>query len=193
MSRLWSGHGDPDPIVVQIGAVLLDLDDHASIVDQTKIYIKPTDRDGLPCQLDPYFVQLTGITSDVLASDAVDLGNALKQFSTFSRGTDLWSWGKDELFTLAVSCFVRGIAPPIGATRFGNLKNILSKAGMIEKDIKSTNSGELADYYGVGCESLAEHDALDDSLSLARTLRHLMLEGLLIPNNFATVQCRADP
>ena len=186
MGRLWSGHGDPDPIVVQIGAVLLDLDDNASIIDQTKIYIKPADRNGVPCKLDPYFVRLTGITSDVLAREAVDLGMALKQFSTFSRGAGFWSWGKDELFALGISCFVRGITPPIDAARFGNLRSVLRRAGMSDADIKATNSGELAEFYGVGCASLTKHDAVDDTFSLARALRHLMKEGQLSASGFET-------
>lgn len=186
MGRMWSDHNDPDPIVVQIGAVRLDLDDDARIVDQIKIYIKPEDRHGTPYPLDPYFVDLTGVTNEVIDRDAVDLGSALREFDAFSRGTSLWSWGKDELFALGVSCFIHGITPPIAPARFGNLKLILSKAGMPDADIKSTSSGEIADYYDVGNPSLSKHDALDDTLSLAQALKHLMTLGHLRKDHFET-------
>ncbi len=179
MGRLWSAHDDPDPIVVQIGAVLLDLDDGARIVDETKIYVTPEDRSGAPCRLDPYFTDLTGISTEDLARNAVDLGTALRRLDDFSQGAGFWSWGKDELFALGISCFLRGIAPPIGPRRFGNLKGVFHRAGMPEADIKSTNSGRIAAYFGVGSASLAEHDALDDARSLARALGHLMARGHL--------------
>lgn len=184
MGRMWSDHSDPDPIVVQIGAALLDLEDNARVVGQTKIYIKPEDRHGAPYRLDPYFIGLTGISNEVIRDQAVDLGSALFQFDAFSCGANLWSWGKDELFALGVSCYVREIAPPIAPARFGNLKLILSKAGMPNADIESTSSGEIADYYGVGSASLSKHDALDDSLSLANALNHLMKHGQLHAPHF---------
>ncbi|WP_323006361.1 3'-5' exonuclease [Pseudorhodobacter sp.] len=184
MGRLWSGHDDPDPIVVQIGAVLLDLDANASIIDEFKIYIKPQDRNGVPYQLDPYFTDLTGISNEDIDKKAVDLASALHQFDAFSRGATFWSWGKDELFALGVSCFLRGIAPPISPRRFGNLKRALRQAGMPETEIKSTSSGELADYYGVGCASLSKHDGLDDAISLARAVGHLMGQGQLTAESF---------
>ena len=186
MGRLWSGHDDPDPMVVQIGAVLLDLDDDARIVDETKIYVKPEGRDGALYLLDPYFIELTGISDEVLATDAVDLGEALHRLDDFSQGADFWSWGKDELLALGVSCFLRGLVPPIGARRFGNLKSVFLRTGMTETHIKATNSGQLAGYYGVDSAALSEHDALDDARSLARALGHLMEKGHLSNDTFGS-------
>lgn len=186
MGRLWSHHADPDPIVVQIGAVLLDLANNANIIDEIKIYINPEDRHGARYQLDPYFIDLTGITENDITRDAVDLASALDQLDTFSRGANFWSWGKDELFALGVSCFLRGIPPPICPGRFGNLKRAMHQAGMPEADIKSTSSGEIAEYFGVGSASLSKHDGLDDAISLARAVGHLIRKGHLSAQCFAT-------
>jgi inhibitor of KinA sporulation pathway (predicted exonuclease) len=190
MGRLWSGHGDPDPMVVQIGAVLLDLAQGARVIDEVRIHVKPIDRYGAACTLDPYFIDLTGITPHIIASQAVDLGVALQQLDAFSGGANLWSWGKDELFALGVSCFLRGIAPPIPAVRFNNLKHAMACAGMPDGDIKSTSSGAIADYFGVGLASLFKHDALDDARSLARAVGHLTAQGRLSADVFGAVQGR---
>jgi hypothetical protein len=32
----------------------------------------------------------------------------------FSEGARFWSWGKDELNMVAISCYVAGIPAPIG-------------------------------------------------------------------------------
>lgn len=184
MGRMLPGFDDPDPIVVQIGAVLLDIEKGAEIVDNIKLYIKPLDRDGATYQLDPYFTDLTGVSDDDLSKKGVDLATGLEQLDTFTRSADLWSWGKDELIALGVSGFLRGIAPPMAATRFGNLKYVLRRAGMSVDDIRATSSGESADFYGVGDTSLSKHDALDDALSLASPLRDLVENGSLSQRDF---------
>lgn len=187
MGRMWSGHDDPDPIVVQIGAVRLNLDDNAKIIEETKIFIRPKDRKGAVCGLDPYFIALTGITDETIAQDAVELGAALAQLDEFSGTANFWAWGKDELIALGISCFLAGIAPPIKPSRFGNLKSIFRQAGMPNTDIDATSSGEIADYYGVGNSSLSKHDALDDALSLSRALRYLMERDQVSPHNFEMI------
>ncbi|TNF17944.1 MAG: exonuclease [Rhodobacteraceae bacterium] len=185
MDRLWSGRDDPDPMVVQIGAVRLDLAAAARVIDETRIHITPEDRHGAPCALSPYFTELTGISQEALARDARPLGPALAAFDAFSRGAHLWSWGKDELFALGISCFLRGIAPPIPAVRFGNLKRVLKLAGMSDAEIAATSSGRIAAHFGLAHQGLRQHDALDDARSLTRAVQHLMARGDLTAETFA--------
>ncbi|MGO7565672.1 exonuclease, partial [Rhizobium johnstonii] len=47
----------------------------------------------------------------------------------FSGGARFWSWGKDELNMLAISCYVAGIHPSIPARRFDNAVKLLVAAG----------------------------------------------------------------
>lgn len=184
MRRFWSGPNDPDPTVVQIGAVKVDLDRNCAIEGTARILIQPKARNGLNCSIGDYLSELTGITDDEINRSGVSLSQALFEFDEFSEGSDLWSWGKDELILIAISCFINGIESPISARRFGNCKKLLMSAGMTEDDIANTNSGQLQKHFGLGGESQREHDALDDAISIARTLRRLMEDEKLSKNDF---------
>ncbi|WP_294225477.1 hypothetical protein [uncultured Shimia sp.] len=173
MYRVWSAANDPDPILVQIGAVLVDLDGPARVVDTLNVIVTPQDRHGRVCQLDPYFVQLTGLTDQQLETEGVPLRDALEMLDSFSQGSDFWSWGKDELFALGISCFVQGLSPSIPARRFSNLKSVMHSA-ISERDIANINSSELSQFFGLNGPNLRAHDALGDATSLSAALIHLL-------------------
>jgi len=84
--RLWCGPHDPDPTVVQIGAVRVALTDGLPIEDRKNIYIVPKDRNGLRCELDPFFVDFTGITEQTIEQHGVHLKDALITLEVFSQG-----------------------------------------------------------------------------------------------------------
>lgn len=65
---------------------------------------------------------------------------ALLGFERFSDGARCWSWGKDELNMVAISCYVVGIQPPIPARRFDNAVKLLLAAGMPLEDLAKTPS-----------------------------------------------------
>ena len=180
--RFWYGPYDPDPIVVQIGAVRLGIEGDFSIMDTLRVHIRPVDRHGSAVPVDPFFEKLTGITSGTLDDEGVPLATALDRLVEFSGTAKLWSWGKDELNLMAISCFVAGIAPPIPAARFGNACALVLAAGMPYDDVKVTRSSGLADYFGVPHPPLAGHDGLDDALSVAYALQHLLRAGALSPD-----------
>lgn len=96
----------------------------------------------------------------------------------------MWSWGKDELNMMAISCYIAGISPPIPASRFDNAVKLLLAAGMPVEDLARTPSNRLADYYGVDHPVLKGHDALDDALSVTYTLQYLLRSGKLLPSAF---------
>ncbi len=93
MKRYWAGPTDPDPLVVQIGAVNLSLEDEFEVLGSLKVYIQPTDRSGRSLALDPFFTELTGIDQEEMDQHAVPLEDALLQFAAFARGASIWSWG----------------------------------------------------------------------------------------------------
>ena len=109
---------------------------------------------------------------------------ALVALERFAGGARLWSWGKDELNMVAVSCYVAGIAPVIPAHRFDNAVKLVIAAGMPLEDVGKTRSSTLARYYGVELPALKAHDALDDALSLAYAFQHLLKTGKLQPEVF---------
>ncbi|AWM87006.1 3'-5' exonuclease [Microvirga sp. 17 mud 1-3] len=183
-SRFWCGAHDPDPVIAQIGAVKLGLDGDFPLVETFKTYLRPVDRFGSPYAIDPFFTKLTGITEEAVRAEGVPLQAALTEVDRFSNGARFWSWGKDELNMVAISCYVAGIEPSIPAQRFDNAVKLVLAAGMPVEDIGKTPSNKLADYYGVDHPPLQGHDALDDALSVAYALQHLLRMGMLHPDVF---------
>ncbi len=52
------------------------------------------------------------------------------------------------------------------------------------EDLKVTRSNTLAAYYKIDHPPLRGHDALDDALSVAYTLQHLLQSSKLMPEDF---------
>ncbi|OWV77079.1 exonuclease [Rhizobium sp. R339] len=182
--RFWCAAHDPDPVIAQIGAVKLSLEGEFPILDTRRIYITPVDRFGRRYPIDPYFTDLTGITEADIDARGVALEDALSSMDSFSEGTRFWSWGKDEMNMMAISCYVAGIQPPIPAQRFDNAVKLLLAAGMPIEDLAKTPSSKLADYYSVEHPPLRGHDGLEDALSVTYTLQHLLRIGKLSPEVF---------
>ena len=182
LGRLWCGPADPDPVLVQIGAAKLVLGDDFDVHETYRRFVRPLNRAGKPLTIDPFLTSLTGISQSDIDREGVALEAALAEFDRFSEGALLWSWGKDELFALAVSCFVAGITPPIPATRFANACALLLAAGMPAEDLSRTRSSDLAAYYNIARPALHAHDALDDALSVAYALQLLLRQGKLTPD-----------
>ncbi|MGV3490055.1 MAG: 3'-5' exonuclease [Devosia sp.] len=183
--RFWMGPRDPDPVIAQIGAARLSLEGNFDIVGETRIHVRPVDRFGAPYALHPFFTQLTGISEDTLAEKGVSLSAALDELEAFSNGALFWSWGKDELNMLGISCFIAGVPATIPARRFDNVCKLVLKAGMPQEDLNRVRSNTVADYYGVEHPALRGHDALDDALSVTYALQHLLRTGKLTAQHFA--------
>jgi hypothetical protein len=182
--RFWCAADDPDPVIAQIGAVKLGLEGDYPLLETYKAYVRPIDRFGNRYTLDPFFTQLTGVTEENIESDGIALADALAGIDRFSDGARFWSWGKDELNMVAISCYIAGVQPSIPAHRFDNAVKLLIAAGMPIEDLARTPSNKLADYYGVRHPPLQGHDALDDALSVAYTLQYLMRAEKLQPDVF---------
>ncbi|MDI5929762.1 3'-5' exonuclease [Rhizobium leguminosarum] len=186
--RFWCGAHDPDPIIAQIGAVKLGLESEFAILESYKAYVRPIDRFGNRYELDPYFTDLTGITDEVIETEGATLQDALSRIDNFSGGARFWSWGKDELNMMAISCYIAGVEAPIPAHRFDNAVKLLLAAGMPIEDLAKTPSNKLADYYNVEHPPLRGHNALDDALSLSYTLQYLLKAERLRPEVFEPIQ-----
>lgn len=184
--RFWCAANDPDPVIAQIGAVRLGLEADFPLLGTFSRYVRPMNRHGRRFPIDPFFTQLTGITEDDIETAGVSLEDALGAFDAFSEGATCWSWGKDELNMVAISCYIAGIAAPIPAHRFDNAVKLLLAAGMPVEDLARTPSNELANYYKVDHPPLRGHDALDDALSVCYTLQHLLRTAQLNPHAFAS-------
>ncbi|NTB87734.1 3'-5' exonuclease [Agrobacterium tumefaciens] len=185
--RFWCAAHDPDPVIAQIGAVKLGLEKDYPLLGMYKAYVRPIDRFGKQYPLDPYFTELTGVTEQDIDENGLSLAEALDGVDAFSGGETFWSWGKDELNMVAISCYIAGVTPSIPAQRFDNAVKLLIAAGMPIEDLARTPSNKLADYYGVEHPPFKAHDAPDDALSVAYTLQHLLRNGSLRPQDFGPV------
>ena len=182
--RFWCGPYDPDPIIVQTGAVKISLSDDFEILETLENYITPFDRYRNRYELDPFFTKLTGITPETIDAEGISLLEANNRLRDFAGDAKLWSWGKDELNMMAVSCYIAGIAPCLPATKFDNACRLLLASGMPSEDLRKTRSNVLADYFKLEHPALRGHDALDDALSVAYVIQHLLASKKLSPADF---------
>ncbi len=182
--RFWCGPFDPDPVIAQIGAVKISLNGDFEILETLRTYITPVNRHGTQYELDPFFTKLTGITPETIDAEGVSLQEANNQLRDFAGDAKLWSWGKDELNMMAISCYIAGIQPCLPAQRFDNACRLLLAAGMPYEDLLQARSNTLVDYYKIEHPPMRGHDALDDALSLTYVLQHLLASGKLSSSYF---------
>ncbi|MBK8082835.1 MAG: exonuclease domain-containing protein [Devosia sp.] len=182
--RFWCAAIDPDPVIAQVGATRIALEDGYEIIDTFRAYVTPLDRHGRRYGLDAFFIQLTDISEEDIDREGQTLAEALGAFDRFAHGARCWSWGKDELNMLAISCYVAGVIPPIPAARFDNAVKLVLAAGMPVEDIGRTPSNKLVEYFGVAHPPLRGHDALDDALSVTYAVQHLLRTGKLSADVF---------
>lgn len=88
--RHWCGPHDPDPLVVQIGAAKLDFAAPFEIVDTLGTVIRPVDRHGAPCPIDPAFAALTGLDEATIAATRVPLTEASRWCCSIFCGRAVW-------------------------------------------------------------------------------------------------------
>lgn len=181
--RFWCGPHDPDPLCIQIGAVRLDLTAPFAVSDPVTWYVQPVDRDGQIVAVDPLVTRLLGITDAMLAEQGLPLLDALNALKKFANDETLYSWGKDDLLTLAASLFVQDLTCPIPAPQFRNATPLLLAAGETAQTICTLRSNTICDHYGLDAPGPA-HDAGADAAGVAVALRHLLKEGRLRPADF---------
>ncbi len=122
-ARGWSG---PDEYreIVQIGAVRVDGGNALAEVDLFKAYVRPVKNPVLS----DYFVSLTGITQADVDRHGVSFPEALAAFSEFvgDGAAAVVSNGADHA-ALDENCALHGIACPIDADRFVNIRPRLAR------------------------------------------------------------------
>ncbi|MDA7424757.1 3'-5' exonuclease family protein [Thalassococcus lentus] len=185
MQRMWCGPTDPDPVLVQLGAVRLSMTGTFEISSPFRMLVRPRDRFGEAIQPSAFFCKLTGLSADAVARDGVPLAEALERFADYCRGAPVWAWGKDEFHAVAISCYVEGIAPPMPATQFGNGPSLMMQAGVPVEDILQMRSHTMLPYFDLPEQGEQAHDALGDAQSVARVFQHLLVQGRLSAQDFA--------
>jgi hypothetical protein len=93
-------------VIAQIGAVKIGLEGEFPLLDTLKVYVTPHDRHGTRYAIASYFTDLTGTTEEQITRHGKPFQTALDDLERFSEGATFWSWGKDELNMIAISCYV---------------------------------------------------------------------------------------
>ena len=71
----------------------------------------------------------------------------------------IWSWGKDELYLMAISPWIAGIPAPLPPQRFGNACDLLLRAGLTLDVVKTLRSHTLCAHFGLTRPEGRAHDA----------------------------------
>jgi inhibitor of KinA sporulation pathway (predicted exonuclease) len=173
MARRWSGPGEHREIV-QIGAVRLagaGLQEVAAFDVLVRPRINP--------QLSDYFVALTGISNEAVATGGLEFAPAYQHFCDFVGDVPLACFGGDHI-VIAENLKLYGLAG--AAPRSLNLRPWFEAAGV---DLSGIHSGMIAQALGLDAVGRL-HNAFDDARALAAAMRHLVSHGVAQPDFSAT-------
>lgn len=160
--RGWSGPGEHQEIV-QIGAVKTDTLNF-EILDELLLFVKPVKNPILS----DYFVKLTGIAQAEVDEKGVAYADALQQFTEWSEGLPLYSWGGDHEVMKKNAALI-GVPFLIGDTRFFDAREIFQRRGIAVNNYMSSTI-----LRAFGREPiLRAHNGLDDARNVVEALKEL--------------------
>ncbi len=169
-ARRWSGQGEYFE-VVQIGAIILELEPNLTEVAAFEVLTRPE----FNPVLSEYFTELTGITNADLDTGAVSFGAGFDQFVQFCAGTNRVVCNGWDYRALHDNCTWRGVDWPFDAGSFGNLRPLF------EKRVGTANnaawSSKMPESLGLPAPGGA-HTGLGDVRAIAIALRTMLRESL---------------
>ena len=169
-ARRWSGPGEYFE-VVQIGAIILELEPNLTEVAAFEVLTRPE----FNPVLSEYFTELTGITNADLDTGAVSFGAGLDQFVQFCAGTNRVVCNGWDYRALHDNCTWRGVDWPFDAGSIGDLRP------MFEKRVGTANnaawSSKMPESLGLPAPGGA-HTGLGDVRAIAIALRTMLRESL---------------
>lgn len=166
IARNWQGPGEHREIV-EIGAICIDSRSLAEL-GAFSVLVRPQKNPILS----DYFVGLTGITNDLLASAATGFAEALARFDRFVGVHSIYAYGRDD-HAMAETASLQKVAFNPARWHTNNLRDWFAKAGL---DIARLHSSDLAAACGASNMARA-HRALDDARAIAVAIRALMANG----------------
>jgi len=172
LKRQWSKQNEY-PEIVQIGAILFDTQKLQEVESFMK-YVKPVKNPILS----DYFVQLTGITQEIVDRNGLAFVEVFEKFKTWANGYPLYSWGgwKSDAVWLKENCEWSGIPLSFPRNQLRDIQGIFKKAG-IPTELYS--SGTIVKAFGKK-PSRRAHDGRNDARTIAEGLRELAQEHFLV-------------
>jgi inhibitor of KinA sporulation pathway (predicted exonuclease) len=155
--------------IVQIGALRIDFDQDWKELDQFVAYVQPRRNP----ELSDYFIDLTGITQEIVDEQGTDFETALRNFVDYviRDNSPLASHGPDHE-VIQLNCEFNDLDLPAPFQSAINLRPWIS--GQVGVAEATYTSSELPDAVGVVHAETA-HNGVADSRAIASVLRHLYL------------------
>ena len=160
--RRWSGPGECKE-VVQIGAIRVDTNTLEE-KEHLSIFIKAIKNP----KLSEYFINLTGITQEVVDSEGLSPAEALKKFSNWTKGLPLYSWGKIDKNALEETARLNNLAD-FDTWSIQDIREVFKEAGIAADQYASST---IVNAFGKTSTRLA-HDGLNDARTILDGLRAL--------------------
>ena len=179
LERSWKGIDDHLPVLIQIGAYRVLLENDLPVTKEWFSYISPIGRNGKIIKLNDYFSNLTGITQENVNKEGKHPKIAIAEFFDFVGHRKIYSYGNDIADTFLPTCFVNDIKCPFHIHQEKDVRHILRKSGMKISEITANRSGSIAQHLGVVMNHHHEHNAMDDARSILEALRFLVKNGNL--------------
>ena len=179
LERCWHGMDDELPVLIQIGAYRVKLEQGLPAINEILSYVTPFGRSGEPVRLNKYFSDLTGISQEVVDNQGKHPKDAIAEFHEFVGDCNMYSYGDDIVDTFLPTCFSIDIKCPFNLHQAKDARHILKRSGVTEAEISTNRSGSIAQHFGIVMTQHHEHDAKDDAYSLLEAFRHLQKNGQL--------------
>jgi inhibitor of KinA sporulation pathway (predicted exonuclease) len=171
MQRNWSKNWEHREIV-QIGAVLVDLDSNFQVIDQFNCLVRPT----INPYLSDYFVELTGIDRYEVKSKGISFPNAYVKFLEFaSSSSTIYANGNDGE-VLRENCRLSQIDYKLEKDKVVNFRIWLAKqvSEYLGKKYEYVDSGDIIYVLTNKMSNKKKHNALDDAICLSEAVKILL-------------------
>jgi inhibitor of KinA sporulation pathway (predicted exonuclease) len=178
--RNWNGLDDAPPLLVQIAALSVKAAKTLPVTGEFMCYVIPRNESGEEIPLTDYFVNLTGISREIIREQGLELPEALCRFAAFVDGRSMYSFGHDVRMTFLPSCFLARITCPFDPEQAKDIRQVLRRS-MTDEEIMKCSSGTIAERLGIKLEGHL-HDAHHDARSLLEALRFLLSHKRMDPS-----------
>lgn len=170
MERAWKGPGEHREII-HIGAVEIS----ASLTETAALDLLVRPR--INPVLSDYITALTGITNAQMAERGIDYAEALPKFLNFVAGRPFVCFGRDDI-VLRENLALYGLENTIQVPNAVNIAPWLRANGIDTKGLHACDTARAA-----GVEhTTGDHNALEDSRSVAKAIRALIAKGASFPD-----------
>lgn len=169
--------------IVQIAAIKVD-ENTLSVVDELNLYVKSV----MNPILSDYFINLTGLTNELIEARGISFEQAYNEFKQFSEGLSCYSYNAGSEKSLADGDIMRknlsfNDMKDEKEPHYINIANWFKKAFAESGfDMGNVNSGGIAKKLGVQNllqdSGIDEHNALYDVYSLLAGVRYFKAKGI---------------